>query len=323
MASFDTTVVTLPSYTANIGQDTIYFSVTAPNDSTQIQLSNNADSTTFIVFPATGTGAPLKQGFEAGGFPPAGWSVTTPVSGYTWVKSAVGSFGQSQYSAMVDEFSPSSSTAGETPSLISPAIDMSHAPSPSYVKFDVAYSVSNAGYDDSLAVLVSTDCGASWNTIYQRGGDDLATAPSANASFTPTSTQWRTDSVNISDLIGHAAVIFKFEVISGWGNTMFLDNIDIADTLGITAISPVSNQLSVHVFPNPFTETLRLQFTLDATQNMDAAVYSVDGKKLIPVLNAEKENAGTHQVEINTQELSNGIYILKVNQQFFKIEKLK
>ena len=63
-----------------------------------------------------------------------------------------------------------------------------------------------------------------------------------------------------------------------------------------------------------------MKFALSTAQNIDAALYSIDGKKLITLLNNEKTDAGNHQMEINTGQISNGLYILKVNEAYFKIE---
>jgi hypothetical protein len=104
---------------------------------------------------------------------------------------------------------------------------------------------------------------------------------------------------------------------------MYIDNIDIADTNASVGVLPVTDNMQVHVFPNPFSQNFNLQLSLDAAQNITAGVYSVDGKKLITVLDNQKSDAGTHLLEINTNQLSNGVYILKVNERAFKLEKMK
>ena len=40
--------------------------------------------------------------------------------------------------------------------------------------FDVAYAQYGGQYSDTLAVLVSQDCGDTWNLLYRKGGDELA-----------------------------------------------------------------------------------------------------------------------------------------------------
>ena len=315
--------VSLPGFSTANGAHVIYVSISLPNGHADQNHGNDSAHTIFTIYTATGINTPIVQGFEGGLFPPVGWTITTPASGTTWTSNSNGAYGLSSTSVNVDEFSPVSSTAGEKPGLISPSISMTHATNPAKIKFDVAYAPYDALHSDSLAVLYSTDCGNTWTNIYQKGGTTLATANDTTILFVPTAAQWRTDSVDITNLIGQPAVLFNFQVISGYGNVIYLDNINIADTLGGVGIMDVQDDIKVNVFPNPFTDNFSLQFTLDAAQNIDAGLYSVEGKKLFTLLNNQLTDAGSHHVEINTQQLSNGVYFLKVNQRFFKIEKVK
>ncbi len=315
--------VTLPGFSSTNGSHVIYVSISLPNGQTDQNHSNDSAHTIYAIYTATGINTPIVQGFESGVFPPTGWAITTPASGTTWTSNSNGAYGLSSTSVNVDEFTPFSSTAGERPGLISPSISMTHATNPAKIKFDVAYAPYDALHSDSLAVLYSIDCGNTWINIFQKGGTTLATANDTTVLFVPTAAEWRTDSVDITNLIGQPAVLFNFQVISGYGNVIYLDNINIADTLGGVGVVDLQDKMRVGVFPNPFTDNVSLQLTLDAAQNIDAGLYSVEGKKLFTVLNNQLTDAGTHHVEISTQQLSNGVYFLKVNQRFFKIEKVK
>src|SRR6185369_6663871 len=69
--------------------------------------------------------------------------------------------------------------------------------------FDVAYARYDATYSDTLEVLYSTNCGATWTTCYIKGGTNtagnLGTAPDQTATiFVPTAAQWRNESVNLN-----------------------------------------------------------------------------------------------------------------------------
>lgn len=322
LAAKASTTITLPALAVIPGIHNFYANINLPAGSNDQNLYNDSIVSGFTVFDNIASAAPLTEGFE-GTFPPDNWTLTTPPSGTTWQPVTYGGFGQSLYSATVNEYAPTNSNAGEAAELISPPVDMRHAPNPSFVKFDVSYGPYNKISTDSLAVLTSVDCGNTWTLIYIKGGDSLATAPDSMVQFYPSATQWRKDSVNISNLIGQSSVLFDFKVISGWGNAVYLDNVDIADTSNTLGILPLADDIAVRVFPNPFAQNFNLQFTLDATQHVTAAVYSVDGKKLLTVLDNEIADAGTHMYTISTDKLSNGIYFLKVNERFFKLEKMK
>ena len=84
---------------------------------------------------------------------------------------------------------------------------------------------------DSLAVLVSTDCGQTFSVIYKKGGDILSTAGTAAAYFTPASNQWRTEAVNLNAYAGQQNVLIAFQNINGYGNQLYIDNVNITGTL--------------------------------------------------------------------------------------------
>ncbi|NQY06008.1 MAG: hypothetical protein HRT68_07425, partial [Flavobacteriaceae bacterium] len=58
-------------------------------------------------------------------------------------------------------------------------------------------------------------------------GADLATAPNTTAQFIPENDQWRTESIDLSPYIGNGNVQIKFRNINDYGQTLYLDNINI------------------------------------------------------------------------------------------------
>ena len=68
-----------------------------------------------------------------------------------------------------------SDTRGKADEIRTPKYNFSTL-STAQLTFDVAYSRYDAQYSDSLKVLVSTDCGATWSQVYFKGGTGLATA---------------------------------------------------------------------------------------------------------------------------------------------------
>jgi PKD repeat protein len=106
--------------------------------------------------------------------------------------------------------------------------------------FDVAYAAYNATYVDGLDVAVSTDCGATWTTVYSKTGSTVAagnlpTAAATTALFVPTAAQWRTETVSLNSYIGQANVQIAFKNIAAYGNALYVDNINIS---GVAAPTP-------------------------------------------------------------------------------------
>ncbi len=122
----------------------------------------------------------------------------------------------------------------------------------SWLRFDVAYAPWGGSYSDTLEVLVSTDCGASFQRLYRRGGTDLATAPAyPDGPFVPAAAQWRTDSVDLSALAGTGDAMLVFRNIGRWGQWLYLDNVNLDGTpVSFAGTAPDPAQ-AARLVPNP------------------------------------------------------------------------
>lgn len=175
-----------------------------------------------------GASIPFSEGFEGSDFPPAGWiNNDNSTQGIKWNKTTTaGGFGTSTSSILFDNYSWN--YPGEKDEILVKRLNFG-----SYatikLKFDVAYQVFS-GYSDSLAVWISTNCGLSFTKVWQKGGTVLSTAGSGGNNFVPTAAQWRTDSVDLSAYTGQNNVIISFQNINGYGNKLYLDNINISGT---------------------------------------------------------------------------------------------
>ena len=171
--------------------------------------------------------APLTEGFE-GSFPASGWRIANPNADRTWIAhSGQGGFGTTSKCIKFDNFTYPS-PANRRDSLFMPAVDLSGHTGAS-LSFDLAYAW-NGFYNDTLVVLVSSNCGRTFSRLYAKTRTALATAPNASGMFVPTATQWRKETINLSAYNGMAGVQIAFLNVSGWSNVVYLDNINITAT---------------------------------------------------------------------------------------------
>jgi PKD repeat protein len=101
--------------------------------------------------------------------------------------------------------------------------------------FDVAYAAYNATYIDGLEVLITTDCGTTWTSLYNKTGSTVAagnlpTAAATTTAFVPTTAQWRTETINLNSYINSTNVQLAFRNLAGYGNNLYVDNINITGT---------------------------------------------------------------------------------------------
>lgn len=242
LTSGSTVNVTLPAYTGlSSASHTFTAKTNLPNGSTDQATSNDQKTSTFTVTSApSGSALPFTQDYQGTTFVPTGWSYTPPNTANQWSRvTTAGGFGTSTASAKMDNYSGNTDITGQLDAMISPAVSLANANSTLKLKFDYAYARYNNSSADSLLIYISTDCKATWTKLWAKGGSGMATAANTTTAFTPTATQWKKDSVSLSSYSGISAVYFKFESKSGWGNNLYLDNINVNYTP--TAQAPVAN----------------------------------------------------------------------------------
>lgn len=204
-----------------------------------------------------GASTPFMEGFESSVLP-LNWSVQNPNFDRTWVvNTAVGGYSTSGQSVSIDNFDNSTNPTNRKDALVTASYNLNATNFP-FFEFDVAYATRSSTRVDTLAVYASTDCGYTWNKLWVQGGAQLATQGETNIAFFPTNTQWKTVRIDITPYMYTDNIQFKFENKSGWGNILYIDNVNIR-SYGV-AIKP--NDLSdedIILYPNPANNFIQVQ----------------------------------------------------------------
>jgi len=183
---------------------------------------------------SNGTALPIVQTFN-NAWLPAGWQIGNPDNGTTWDRvQVVNRNGAASQAPRLDNFNYNSPLAEDY--LVTPVFSAQGAAGQMY--FDVAYAPYSASYPDGLRIDISTDCGQTWQPSgYSKTWSQLATTAATTSAFTPNSAaQWRVDTVNFPS--GLSSVAFRFASINGYGNNLYLDNVNIETT---TQVAPVAS----------------------------------------------------------------------------------
>jgi PKD repeat protein len=188
---------------------------------------NGCVGTANVTVTVGGSAPPLVEGFQNLPFLPVNWNmVDGGLDGFVWQRNTiVGGYSNSGSCAWFPNNSVNK--VGTKDQMIAYPLNFSGLNS-AKMYFDVAYCRKpNSTYSDTLSVLISTNCGATWTQVYYKGGTTLATAPNSNSSFVPNISQWRTDTINLNAYIGQPSVTVSFRNHNRYGNNLYIDNINI------------------------------------------------------------------------------------------------
>ncbi len=189
---------------------------------------SDTDTQTNAVLVAPGTGAtlPVAEGFDSGTFAPLGWLVGNGGNqAVTWVQDPNnnGNAPTANNSASIDFFN--TNTTGDQDSLFVIPADLTGLVS-AQMTFDKAYARYNGTYNDRMQVIVSTDCGATWSVELDQAGTALATDPDQTGAYTAPAT-WVNETIDLTAYIGQSNVRIGFVGISGWGQFLYIDNVNL------------------------------------------------------------------------------------------------
>jgi PKD repeat protein len=244
----------------------------------------------------------------AGTFPGTEGYILNNDNGNTWARiTTVGYSG----TACVKMNNFTGNQPGEVDSWATPSYDMTSILG-AQLKFRVAYAQKDTSLHDYLKIYFSTTCGETWTLRNSKTGSTLASVTNlVTTAFTPANaSQWRLETINCAAASGRANVRFKFEFVSGPGNNLYIDDINVTGTPnGMQEIN--SQSLQFGIYPNPASSSSFISFTLMQNADVDLAIYDVIGNEVKSVLNNNLET-GIHGYHVNCEALSKGIYFVRL-----------
>ena len=329
LASATSTVLTLNTYSGlSNAAHTFSATVINPNGTADAISANNSLTSTFTVISApAGAALPFVERFDGVTFPPTGWVETnTNVldAAYSWTRLAnttgIPVVPTTTACAKMDNFAGNIDIVGQKDALRTPALSLSSANSSVRVVFDRSHRRYSNTDIDSLNIYISIDCGGTWTRLYTKGGTQLATVTGTlTTAYTPTSNaQWARDSVSLSAYVGQPSVYLKFESRSGWGNNLYLDNINVSN-LTTAGIESIEQSLPVlDVFPNPNAGVFSVNISnVNKDANVTINVLNAMGQVMSSPLNFKGSANGVHSV--NLSHLSNGVYFITIQSDSDKL----
>jgi len=329
LAAFDSLTLSLPAINLTTGGDFIVYT-SQPNgisdeDPTQDTLTN------FLNLVSTNAAPPILVDFQTGGFP-SDWTFYNDDNSYTWTLTsghthADCSSGNTNSAIFMNNLYYFGS--GQEDIVESPVIDLTNTSNP-YLSFDYAYATYPNNNVDSFRVEI-LPCQNIAETLWGASGSSLQTTLSDTAAvFRPSCSQWANIRLDLSAYAG-SQVVLRFVAVNGFGNSLYLDNITVDDSLvckrdvyesndiftDAQPLSPIGVLQNASICPAQDIDYYSFQLT-DERPNVRVRLHDLPADYALEFYDISQSLLGssdtTDQSEeiITFDDLSAGTYFLKV-----------
>jgi PKD repeat protein len=289
-------------------------------------LNGSVDTIAYDVVLAGGLTPYYKETFEINQFSVNSWTVENPDDDVTWELFEVGGTSPGNTAAGIN-FSEYF-TIGQRDRLISPSFNLTGLNSAA-LEFQYAYAKRFDEITDSLIVYVSGDCGENWTRVFQGGEDgsgNFATHEKTDSFWPEESWDWCGSgygasciAIDLTPWVGQADVQIAFESYSGYGNPMFIDNIQMSQYVGEEELS--QEEQTVNIYPNPNNGSFTVLFDkvnsfnkLEIFNQMGQLVYRSeldDSKNSVEISGSNQWESGVYflKLEGNCEPVSKRVVI--------------
>ncbi|TDE15714.1 T9SS type A sorting domain-containing protein [Dyadobacter psychrotolerans] len=307
LATYQEATVTLSALATQEGNHVLTIYTTLPNGAADEDVSNDAISEEFMFYQPVAP--PVLESFE-NTFLPVGWDIVNEDAGSTtWEKTALGAKTGSA-SVRIANFN-SLQTVGQKDYLRSPTVNIANTDS-AFVSFQVAaasYTSTSTQNNvwDTLQVLISTDCGLTYTSLYKKWGSTLITrSGTTRTAFVPGPTEWRKEEINIGSFINSGNVLIAFLNIAGNENDLYLDDINIRTV----TVNPNLKEEGFLVTPNPTDGAISVQFYPHPAGLKGIYIYNSSGQ-LVEQRLTTNGVVSTNVYDFTLNSASAGLYIVR------------
>lgn len=180
--------------------------------------------------------------------------------------------------------------------------------------FKYAYRKKATANSETLKVLLSKNCGETWEQRKTISGNSLSNAVVAS-SWTPAAADWVTVHVtNVTSPYFVDNFRFKISFESSGGNNLFIDDINVykgapSDDI-VLGVKELKSLNGLSLYPNPAEKEFNVSFNATSGQTLNFVMTDLLGKTI--QTNTVQATSGANVVMFSTEGLAGGMYLLQV-----------
>jgi flagellar hook assembly protein FlgD len=154
--------------------------------------------------------------------------------------------------------------------------------------------------------------------VYSKGGTRLRTTAQnarsdskgeGGAYEIPNDNEWVSDTLSLSVFKGQARVMLKFETVNGFGNNLFLDDVEVRELATVSRPTD-SAPTEISIAPNPTTSLTYVVLNTEAALQLRLTVLDITGRVVIPAT-VHDLGVGNHRLAVDMSDLPAGMYALR------------
>ncbi len=300
------------SLTLSEGLNTVEV-IAEPSSGTDLNENNNS-TTSEISMYSESIGESLFMGFEGQEKYTEDWFNESEGNLLTWgIDGDVSKSGNNSMSTFNTILLFTSQGLSED--LLSPYFDLTQIENKSvtfdyafnYHKYTPPYFTQDVIFTDTLKVYISNDCGETYDLLFEKAGEDLATASQpienplnlTSAIYVPNNDEWGTINIDLSDYSFQSSSTLKFSLVSGQGGTIYIDNIIIGDAP--TSVESIAKK-TFTITPNPAKSNIKIDDNYQSAETT-YTLTSITGN----IIDSFDVN---NSMNIDVNKLNSGVYFI-------------
>lgn len=214
----------LPSFITDTGTHEMEIIIEVLNEDGDLE--NNTLKQNFTILGAQENS--IREDFEGESFPPLQWSLYNYQPSTQAFRRSTDAGNRSLSSAVMKNFS--NPVIGDIDVLAAPIIKTENIDSLIF-SFDLAYKLygQSASFADTLQIVISTDCGKTFQSVWERVAAELATVKgNTNSEYIAAAADWKRIRIDLKPFLGNASeVMAGFRSKGKFGQNIYIDNVAI------------------------------------------------------------------------------------------------